>query len=321
MTRTQQTRRTVLKGLGAAVATAAVPAAATTRAAAAEEWTIAKTPVDTTLHDVVDTTADAHAVGGGGVVLRRTADEWETALDGGPTGNGNDLYGADVTDDGRRVWFAGASGAIGEYDVEADVLYDHSAPNDVTNNFNDVSVAGAAGDANVYVAGDSGSIYYSFENGATGTWDGVTPGSGSNINAVDVHDSRSGHAVDGNTTVFETTDGLTWEKRGVADADSDFYAVDSDGSDQVWIAGGNGTIYRRDDAAWVRSDAGDASLRDIEVGDDGEMGIAVGSGGAVRTFTDGRWTVSESPTGANLKALLRGDPDIAVGAGGVVIER
>ncbi len=105
----------------------------------------------------------------GGVVLSRGAEGWRKELDGGPTGNGNgnDLYGAAVTDDGKRLWFVGASGAIGEYDVESGVLVDRSAPNDVTNNFNDVAVAGNADEADVYVAGDSGSIYYSFENGET----------------------------------------------------------------------------------------------------------------------------------------------------------
>jgi hypothetical protein len=45
------------------------------------------------------------------------------------------------------------------------------------------------------------------------------------------------------------------------------------------------------------------------------------NGGAVRAVTDGRWVISKSPMGATLKTLLRGDRDIAVGAGGVVLKR
>ena len=146
------------------------------------------------------------------------------------TGNGNSLFGADVTDDGKRLWFCGSSGAVGEYDVESGVLHDHSAPLDVTNNFNDVAVTGEAGEANVYVAGGSGKMYYSFENGASQTWDDVTPGSGSNINAVDFFDDRKGHIVDGNKTVFRTDDGETWDRIGLADANVNFYGVDSAGS-------------------------------------------------------------------------------------------
>jgi len=318
MTRTQQTRRTVLKGIGAAAAAAVAPVAAT-GTAAASEWTIAETPTDSTLYDVVYTNAGAYAVGSGGVVLERTAEGWRKVVDGGPTGNGNNLYGASVTDDGQRLWFVGSSGAIGEYDVETGTLYDHSAPNDVTNNFNDVSATGDADDANVYVAGDSGSIYYSFGNGETGTWDGVTPGSGSNVNAVDFYDDRAGHAVDGNTTVFETADGSTWEKRGIADANNDFYGVDADGSDDVWVSGGGGTVYRWDGAQWTRSDTGDAGLRDVEV--EGGEGLTVGGGGAAFRLVDGKWTATETPTGENLTAVALGGPDIAVGAGGIVLER
>ena len=311
------TRRTVLKGAGAAVVGAAVPGVAT---ATDDEWTVAETPTGNTLYDVECTDAGAYAVGSGGLVLARTADGWWKVLDGGPTGNGNSLYGADVTDDGKRLWFVGASGAIGEYNVTTGDLTDHSAPMDVTNNFNDVSVTGAAGDANVYVAGDSGKTYYSFENGASETWEYVTPGSGSNINAVDFYDDRAGHIVDGNKTVFHTTDGETWEEIGLADANVNFYGVDSDGADDVWVSGGGGMVFHWDGAEWTPADTGDAGLRDIEVTDDG-AGLTVGGGGKVYERADGAWRGRSTPTGENLKAVVRGGTDLAVGAGGVVIER
>ena len=59
-------------------------------------------------------------------------------------------------------------------------------------------VTGEADDANVYIADDSGKIYYSFENGATGTWNSDTPGSGSAVKAIDFYDDRKGHAVGAN---------------------------------------------------------------------------------------------------------------------------
>jgi len=309
------TRRTFLRSTAAAaVAATAIPSVG----AAEGGWQAVETPVDGTLYDVAHTGAGAHAVGAGGYVLRRTGDGWDIAVSGGPTGNGNDLYGADVTDDGRRLWFVGASGAIGEFDVGTRSLVDHSAPNDVTNNFNDVAVTGEAGDANVYVAGDSGKIYRSFENGASGTWAATTPGSGSNVNAVDFHGPRSGHAVDGNTTVFVTDDGETWEKAGIADANVDFYGVDSD-VDGVTVSGGGGTVYDWNGSEWVREDTGDAGLRDVEA--DGDVALAVGGGGAVfRRDADG-WVQEATPTGANLRAVVDGDPEIAVGASGTVIER
>jgi hypothetical protein len=311
------TRRRFLQLTGA-TASAAILGAGTAAADSQSEWRTAETPVDGSLHDIQYTVDGAYAVGDGGVVLRRSSEGWEKVLDGGPTGNGNDLYGAGVTDYGDTLWFVGASGAIGEYKVSDGVVVDHSAPDDVTNNFNDVAVRGNGDDENVYVAGDSGKIYSSFDGGATGTWDEVTPGSGSNVNALDVHGPRSGHAVDGNTTVFETDDGTTWNGVGIEGADYNFYGVDSDGADDVTVCGGGGSIYDWNGTEWRREGLGDADLRDVEVSDSG--GLTVGAGGAVFRRGDGGWTRESTPVGENLQAVYRGHVDIAVGAGGTVIE-
>jgi hypothetical protein len=314
MNESRFSRRAFVTTVGAAAAGTALSG----QVAAASGWKTAETPTEEALYDVEDTVGNEYAVGGAGIVLERTSEGWKKVLDGGPTGNGNTLKGSDVTDDGERLWFVGNSGAIGEYDVTTGSLNDHSAPNDVTNNFNDVAVTGPAGDANVYVAGDSGKIYYSFENGESGTWDSVTPGSGSEINAIDFYDDRSGHAVDGNQTVFETDDGTTWDKIGIADANFNFYGVDSDGPDDVTVSGGGGSIYRYNGSEWRRADTGDADLRDVERED--ATGLTVGSGGKVYRYDGSEWVQESTPTGANLKGVLLGSPDIAVGASGTVIE-
>jgi len=328
------TRRTVLKTAGLAAAASVVPVAGAASEDEESPWTVVESPTGNTLHDVAYTSNGAYVVGGGGVGIERTAAGWRKVFDGGPTGNGNNLYGADVTDDGERLWFVGSSGAIGEYNVVTGNLNDYSAPNDVTNNFNDVAVTGRAGEANVYVAGDSGKMYYSFDNGET--FDDVTPGSGSNINAVDFYDDRKGHIVDGNKSAFHTQDGATWNKIGLADANVNFYGVvsrgatarqtesddvDSDGADDVWVAGGGGMLFQWNGSRWIPTDTGDAGLRDIEVTDADDAGLAVGGGGAVYDLTADRWSQQATPTGSNLTAVVRGSPDIAVGAGGTILER
>lgn len=312
-------RRRFVTLAGASVAAAGL---STSPVAGATGWTTAETPVQTTLYDVEYTVNDAYAVGGGGVVIHRTNDGWTKILEGGPTGNGNTLRGADPTADRKRLWFVGSSGAIGEYDVTTGSLNDYSAPNDVTNNFNDVAVTGAAGEANVYVAGDSGKMYYSFDNGET--WDQATPASGSNINAVDFYDARSGHIVDGNKTVLATNDGASWERIGIADANNNFYGVDSDSASDVTVSGGGGTVWNWDGSQWCREDTGDAALRDIEVDD--TRGLTVGGGGKVFRRNSTGWQQEAAPPDQNLKAVLRGTDfgypyDIATGAGGTVIER
>jgi len=309
------TRRTVLRSLGAAAV--AGTALGTVGTAAAAGWESVETPIDRDVNDVVYTATNAFAVADSGILLERTSEGWTKVLEGGPTGNGNDLQGAGVTDDGERLWLVGNSGAIGEYDVRTGSLNDHSAPNDVTNNFNGVAARGQAGEANVYVAGDSGKIYYSFDNAET--FDEVTPGSGAEINAIDFNDDRAGHAVDGNQTVFETDDGSTYDKIGLADANVNFYGVDSDDADDVWVSGGGGMIFNYDGSQWTPTDTGDADLRDIEVSGDG--GYAVGGGGVVFSLTADGWRQEDTPTGANLAAVARGSTDIAVGASGVVIEK
>lgn len=312
------TRRWALRSTGAVTALAA--GVAVPVVAPSNEWNTAETPAENTLYDAEYTTAGAYAVGGGGIVLERTDNGWKKAIDGGPSGNGNDLLGADVTDDGKRLWFVGASGAIGEYDVRTGDLNDHSNPNDVSNNFNDVAVTCTEGSANVYVGGDSGNIYYSFENGKSGTWNGTTPGSGSAINAIDYFDIRKGHAVDGNTTVFATENGETWDKIGIGDADNDLFGVDSDGADDVTVSAGGGTVWNRNGSQWTRETAGTTSLRDIETS--GTPGLTVGAGGAVFRRNDSGWNREKTPTEENLYGvtMLSTDPEIAVGVGGTAIE-
>ncbi|MEZ3116559.1 hypothetical protein RYH80_11635 [Halobaculum sp. MBLA0147] len=312
------TRRTVLKTTAGGLAAGGLLGTVGS-VSAASGWESVESGVSVNLFDVVHSTNGAFAVGAGGDVLRRTAGGWERVVDGGPTANGNALYGADVTDDGERVWFVGSSGAIGEYDVTTGSLNDYSAPNGVTNNFNDVSVRGNADEANVYVAGDSGKIYRSFENGATGSWSQTTPGSGSAINAVDYFDDKQGHAVDGNKVAFETDDGNTYDRIGISGANVNLYGIDSDGDDQILVSGGGGQIFEYDGVDWTPTSVGDASLRDVAV--DAGSGYVVGSGGKVFALGGGTWTEEATPSGANLKGVSLGSVDVAVGASGTILEK
>ncbi|PSP44626.1 hypothetical protein BRC63_02325 [Halobacteriales archaeon QH_10_70_21] len=314
----QRTRRSVLKLAGASAAAMAVPASGV--ATASEDgWRTAETPVDSTLHGVAHTAANSHAVGGGGTLIERRSGGWTTVLQGGPTGNGNDLYGVDVTDDGKRLWLVGASGAIGEYDVITGNLVDRSAPNDHTSNFNDVAVTGPAGDADVYVADDSGAVHYSFANGEEGTWEYEAPGSGSGLSAIDFYDDRSGHVIDTNGKVFATDDGVTYEAIGIEDADVTFYGLDSDGAGDVTVSGGTASVFTYDGSQWTPESLGDTDLVDIETtaGD----GYAVGGGGVIFQLVSGEWVENDTPTGENLNGVATGAVDLAVGAGGLVLER
>jgi hypothetical protein len=306
------TYRKLLQSAGAAT----VAALSFSSAAAASEWTSVEAPTGKNINDVAYTDEGAYAVAGGGIVLKRTDQGWKKVIDGGPSGNGNDLYGASVTDDGERLWFVGASGAVGEYDVTTQTLTDRSKPDGSSNNFNDVAVTGSSGEANVYVSGDSGQVFYSFDNGKSQTWNLVTPGSGSALKAIDFFASKAGNVVDTNQKVFETDDGETWDAIGIANAGVNFYGTDSDAADDVWVSGGNGKVFQWNGNKWTPQDLGDASLRDIELNDGNSAGLTVGNGGKIFQFDGSSWQQQQTPTGANLKAVVRGSPDIAVGASG-----
>lgn len=150
-----------------------------------------------------------------------------------------------------------------------------------------------------------------------------TPGSGSNINAIDFFDDTYGHAVDGNKTVFATRDGTTWDKLGIEDADNNLYGVDSDAFTDVTVSGGGGTIWNWNGSEWRREDTGDVSLRDISVSS--TPGLTVGGGGVVFRRSDDGWSQEQTPVGDNLKGVLLGADfnyprDIFVGAGDTAIE-
>lgn len=322
MSERNPTRPRFLQLSGTVAATSALGTGAVS--AESTSWQLVASPVDVTLWDVASSARNDFAVGGGGVVVERTEEGWKKVVGDGPTSNGNSLYGADVTDDGERLWFVGSSGAIGEYDVETGTLVNHSAPNDATNNFRDVAVTGPADDANVYVAGDSGNVFYSFRNGASGTWNYVSPGQGAAIKAIDFYDARKGHLVNGNGKVFHTTDGSSWTKTGIADSNGSFYGIDSDAADDVWVVGGSGTVYHYEPDAegklkWFKETIGELGLRDVEM-TDGD-GYAVGNSGAVFDRANGSWSKDTTPNSQGLKAVIdQSNNDIAVGASGTIFE-
>nr|WP_276302035.1 twin-arginine translocation signal domain-containing protein [Halorussus sp. DT80] len=322
MSERNATRRRFLKLSGTTVAASTLGAGSVSAESAS--WQLVTSPVGVTLYDVEQTARNNFAVGGSGVVLERTDKGWKAVVQDGPTSNGNSLYGADVTDDGKRLWFVGSSGAIGEYDVETGDLVDHSAPNDATNNFKDVAVTGKEGEANVYVAGASGNVFYSFQNGASGSWNYVSPGQGAAIKSIDFYDTKKGHLLNGNGKVFHTIDGTTWNKTGIADTDISLHGIDSDGKENVWVAGGSGTVYHyKPDAEgtpkWFKNKIGTVGLRDIEV-ESGD-GYAVGNSGAVFDRADGSWSEDTTPNSQGLKAVVdQSNNDIAVGASGTIFE-
>ena len=99
------------------------------------------------------------------------------------------------------------------------------------------------------------------------------------------------------------------------------YGVDSDATDDVWVAAGSG---QWNGTEWTSTAVGEPDLADLEVGADDETGYAVGGSAAVFGYDGSAWTREDTPVTSNLNAVVLGTnstPPIAVGAGGTVIER
>ncbi|MBP1987926.1 WD40/YVTN/BNR-like repeat-containing protein [Halolamina salifodinae] len=309
------TRRKALAGAGAGAAVGG--AALFGGSVLGSDWATADTDTTETLHDVSGTATSSFAVGDNGVVLERgDGGAWQTVVDSGPTGDGRDLLAADATDDGERLWFAGASGAVGALDVSEGNAgpTDYSAPTDSTANFDGLAVTGAAGEEHVYLTDQSGQVFASHDGGES--WQRTTPGSSASMPAVSFYGARAGHVCDTDGTVFATTDGETWSEIGVEDADVSYYGIDGTASDDVTVVGGNGTVRTYDGETWSETNVGDARLNAVTTGSEH---IAVGASGAV--FQGEDWVGVATPTDENLHAVLTGERSIAVGASGTVIER
>lgn len=310
------TRRKALAGAGGAAALGGV--ALFGGSLLGSDWATADTDTTETLNDVSETATTPYAVGDNGVVLERgDGGAWQTVVDDGPAGDGRNLLAADATADGERLWFAGASGAVGALDVSEGNAgpTDYSAPTDSTANFDGLAVTGAAGEERVYLTDQSGQVFASHDGGES--WQRTTPGSGASMPAVSFHGGTAGHACDTDGTVFATSDGETWSEIGVEDADVSYYGIDCTASDDVTVVGGNGTVRTYDGETWGEANVGDARLNAVTAGD---RTLAVGASGAV--FEGEDWVGVATPTDENLRAVLAGEERaIAVGASGTVIER
>ncbi|MFC7176843.1 hypothetical protein [Halosegnis marinus] len=238
-----------------------------------------------TLYSVVSTTRGPVAVGEAGNLLTYEMPngnetdfanhEWQLAFSNGPATRGNALRAADVTDDGRRVYFVGGSGAFGAFDVETKTKYNYSAPSGKTSTWEGISVVGNVGEEIVYASNGSGEVMrlpMDTEQGCLLTdldepgVNLIKPGSGSNIPALDFRESRPGygHAVDTSSNAFAASgDGYAtdaWEDVGIPNsqvAASDVISYETEDEDRAYVASGGGKLYRLECACnnWTPSNS------------------------------------------------------------------
>ena len=330
------TRRGFLKGAGGVAVAAAGGVAVTRTAEAASNWTDVTSPTSKTIYGVSMTVDGPYAAGKSGNLLSRQGGSWELTVSAGPHTRDNTLRTIAVTDDGKRVWFAGASGAIGAYDVDKQRKIDYSAPTGKTTTWEGITATGTRDSEVVYVSNGSGEVLKGTHDadGCLQWGSSVTePGSGSTMTAIDFQESDTsiGHAVDTTQGVYETTDsGGTWEKVGISESQVNYYDVisyidESDGTQFVHVAAGDGKVYRLDCTCdnWTPVQVSDKSLFGIT--HSGGARLACGASGRIHEKPKGEdWQQVESPVADDLKEVAYGGtdyPDVIVGNSGTILER
>lgn len=301
-------------------------------------WTVAATPVDNPLNDVV-LGSESYAVGDGGTVLAAEGDGWRVALADGPGAASNTLNGVDAVADGG-VWFAGDGGAVGRLDPETGRHVDYSAPDGDTTNLTGLAVAGTdGGDETVLLVDGSGRVRRGRWRGGETTWaEPVTPGSGSSLVGVALTDESVGYVCDTNDTVFRTTDGgERFTRVGSVGASGTLTDVAATTSTDPLVAADDGALHRFDGTRWTPTrldddalhavaldERGGASDRD-DVDDGGAVdAVACGGGGRLYERSAGAsdWTRVAPPVTTSLSGVaLDGTDAVAVGAEGTVVER
>lgn len=288
------------------------------------EWTAVASPTEMTLYGATLTNEGPLAVGEGGRVVRRIDGDWRVELDDGPAGSHDGLTGVDATANGRRVWFCGGSGTVGRFDVSDGTVTDASAPKGKTSTWEDVAVAGLAGQEWLYLANGSGELLQGRVGGDGVSWRSVVePGPGSSILAVSFVDRGSGYVCDTSGNVFLTVDaGDEWKRIGIDGAGVNLHDVAPRGADDVSVAGGDGTVFRYNGFSWTPVNVGEADVHGVVR--DRHEGFAVDASGGVFELTRRGWKPEAVDNEAPLHDVALGTvdfPEVAVGAGGTVLER
>lgn len=286
-----------------------------------DTWSVVDTPATASLHDVATAATGPVAAGNTGTVVARAGEgTWEVLVENGPSAAGETLYAVAATADGERVWFAGANGALGAYDVEEGRRRDHSEPDGVTDALSSLAVAGPRGAEKLLLADDNGAVYTAEAAGSSLDWGReYRPAGDTALTDLAASPDGIGYAVDGEATVWKTTAEDGWEAVGVDDAENSFYAVAA-GPNALLAGGGNGRVYRSSDGgdSWTPYSLGSFTVKTLDA--TAERALAGGTDGSILTRVDD-WVAAGWDGSKTVNGALLGSVDVAVCNDGVVLER
>jgi hypothetical protein len=283
-------------------------------------WTAADSPVSTTLHAVVQTANGPCAVGNDGYVVGRGGDgTWGVVVDAGIDATRRAIYNVAPTDDGTRLWLAGASGTFGYYDLASGERRDLSNPTGTTSALRSIAVAGTRGTEKLLVADGSGNVLSAAVTDDDPLWGPTTrPADGNALTDLVADAAGIGYAVDTNANVWVTTAEDGWERVGIDGEGSSLYAVTTAG-DGLLAGGGNGRTHLSDtDFTWTPFTLGQSTV--YALAGDADRMLAGGGSGSVYVREGGDWQPAEWSGSATINGVCLGDPAVAVGSGGTILE-
>jgi hypothetical protein len=207
-------------------------------------WTAVESPVSTTFHAVVRTANGPCAVGTDGHVVGRASDgAWGVVVESGIDAESRAVYDAAPTDDGTRLWLAGAGGSFGYYDLTSGERRDLSNPTGTTSALRSIAVAGTRGAEKLLVADGSGNVLSGEVTGDDPLWGPTTrPADGNAVTDLVADAAGVGYGVDANANVWVTTPEDGWERVGIDGEGTSLYAV-ATADDGLLAGGGNGRVH------------------------------------------------------------------------------
>lgn len=284
-------------------------------------WTAADSPVSTTLNAVVQTANGPCAVGNDGYVVGRASDgTWGVVVESGIDAKHRAIYDVAPTDDGTRLWLAGAGGSFGYYDLSTGERRDLSNPAGTTSALKSIAVAGSRGAEKLLVADGSGNVLSAEVTGDDPLWGPETrPADGNSLTDLVADAAGIGYAVDTNANVWVTTEEDGWERVGIDGEGNSLYAITTAG-DGLLAGGGNGRVHLSDaDYTWTPFTLSQSTVYAL-AGHADRLLAGGGSGSVFVREGGGDWQSAGWSGSATINGVCLGDPAVAVGSGGTILE-
>jgi hypothetical protein len=284
-------------------------------------WTAVDSPVSVTLHAVVQTANGPCAVGNDGYVVGRASDgTWGVVVDAGIAAKNRAIYDVAPTDDGTRLWLVGANGTVGYYDLADGERRDLSATLDSDTALQSVAVSGPRGAEKLLVADANGNVLPADVDGDDPQWGHATrPAAGTVVTDLTADDAGIGYGVDTSGNVWVTTEDDGWERVGIDGDGASLYAITITG-DGLLVGGGSGRLQSSDEEfRWTPFSVGQATVYALD--GDADRTVAGGGSGNVHVReSGGDWRPADWSGSATIYGVCLGDPAVAVGAGGTILE-